>query len=69
MNCNIGNQSKQYLGYRLKKIDTLVADCEGALQQSLKDEPDFLEIFETITMEKDYYDIEHKKFVDVEFKI
>ena len=46
MNCNIGKQSKEYLGYRWKNkyriiFDPLVADCEGALYCILKDKPDF----------------------------
>jgi FkbM family methyltransferase len=49
-------------------FDTLVADCEGALYYILKDEPDFLETFKTIIIENDFNDIEHKKFVDSEFK-
>jgi hypothetical protein len=42
-------------------FDTLVADCEGALCYIIKDEPDFLEIFETTVIEHDFYFIEHKK--------
>jgi hypothetical protein len=49
-------------------FDTLVADCEGALYYILKEEPDFLENFKTIIIENDFYDIEHKQFVDSEFK-
>jgi FkbM family methyltransferase len=49
-------------------FDTLVADCEGALYYILKDEPDFLENFKTIIIENDFNDIEHKNFVDDEFK-
>jgi FkbM family methyltransferase len=49
-------------------FDTLVADCEGALYYILKDEPNFLETFKTIIIENDFNDIEHKNFVDTEFK-
>ena len=49
-------------------FDTLVADCEGALYYILKDEPNFLETFKTIIIENDFNDIEHKHFVDAEFK-
>lgn len=49
-------------------FDTLVADCEGALYYILKDEPNFLETFKTIIIENDFNDIEHKHFVDTEFK-
>jgi hypothetical protein len=34
----------------------------------LKDEPDVLEIFEIIIIENDFYDTEHRKFVDNEFR-
>jgi FkbM family methyltransferase len=49
-------------------FDTLVADCEGALYYILKDEPKFLENFKTIIIENDFNEIEHKHFVDGEFK-
>jgi FkbM family methyltransferase len=49
-------------------FDTLVADCEGALYYILKDEPYFLKTFKTIIIENDFNDIEHKRFVDGEFK-
>jgi FkbM family methyltransferase len=49
-------------------FDTLVADCEGALYYILKDEPNFLENFKTIIIENDFNEIEHKHFVDGEFK-
>jgi FkbM family methyltransferase len=49
-------------------FDTLVADCEGALYYILKDEPDFLKNFKTIILENDFNYIEHKHFVDGEFK-
>jgi FkbM family methyltransferase len=49
-------------------FDTLVVDCEGALYYILKDEPDFLETFKTIIIENDFNDIEHKHFIDAEFK-
>jgi FkbM family methyltransferase len=49
-------------------FDTLVADCEGALYYILKEEPNFLENFKTIIIENDFNDINHKNFVDEEFK-
>jgi FkbM family methyltransferase len=49
-------------------FDTLVVDCEGALYYILKDEPDFLKTFKTIIIENDFNDIEHKHFIDAEFK-
>ncbi len=41
---------------------------EGALYYILKDEPNFLNGFETIFIENDFTDITHKQFVDEEFK-
>lgn len=46
---------------------TLVADCEGALYNILKENPTFLEGFKTIIIENDFRDITHKQFVDKEF--
>ncbi len=34
----------------------------------LKDEPEFLNDFETTIIENDFTDIKHKEFVDEEFK-
>ena len=50
------------------KFNVLVADCEGALYYIVKENPDFLETFKTIIIENDFNDIEHKQFVDEEFK-
>ena len=49
-------------------FNILVVDCEGALYYMLKDEPEFLNGFETIIIENDFTDIKHKEFVDEEFK-
>ena len=49
-------------------FNVLVVDCEGALYYMLKDEPEFLNGFETIIIENDFTDIKHKEFVDEEFK-
>jgi FkbM family methyltransferase len=49
-------------------FNVLVADCEGALYYILKDEPEFLNGFQTILIENDFTDITHKEFVDEEFK-
>jgi FkbM family methyltransferase len=49
-------------------FNVLVADCEGALYYILKDEPEFLNGFQTILIENDFIDITHKEFVDEEFK-
>lgn len=48
--------------YQLK-FNVLVADCEGALYQILKDEPDLLKDIETIIIENDFVDIKHKEYV------
>jgi len=49
-------------------FNVLVADCEGALFYILKDEPTFLDNIETIIIENDFYDINHKNFIDEEFR-
>ena len=49
-------------------FNILVVDYEGALYYMLKDEPEFLNGFETIIIENDFTDIKHKEFVDEEFK-
>ena len=49
-------------------FNDLVADCEGALYYILKDDPEFLNGFQTILIENDFTDITHKEFVDEEFK-
>jgi FkbM family methyltransferase len=46
------------------KFNTIVADCEGALYEILKDDPDMLNNINTVIVENDYWDIEKKKFVD-----
>lgn len=48
-------------------FDTLVADCEGALSQILKDDPTILENIKTVIVENDYLDINDKHFVDSVF--
>lgn len=44
-------------------FNVLVADCEGALYQILKDEPNLLENIETIIIENDFTEIEKKEYV------
>lgn len=51
-----------------KKFDTLVLDCEGAIYFILKDFPNLLENFKLILIENDYASLEHKLFVEGEFK-
>lgn len=46
------------------QFDTLVADCEGALYFILMDDPDLLNNIQTVIMENDYNDINHKNKVD-----
>ena len=46
------------------RFDTLVADCEGALYQILRDEPTFLNDIKMIIVENDYRTLEQKRFVD-----
>ena len=45
-------------------FNTLVADCEGALYYILCDEPNMLANFNKIIIENDFYDINHKIYVD-----
>jgi FkbM family methyltransferase len=45
-------------------FDTLVLDCEGAFYYILMDMPEILDNINLIIMENDYYDINHKKYVD-----
>ena len=45
-------------------FDTLVADCEGALYYILLDYPELLRNINTVIMENDYTDINHKIEVD-----
>lgn len=49
-------------------FNTIVADCEGALYYILKDEPKVLHNINTIIIENDFKDINHKIFVDEEFR-
>ncbi len=50
-----------------KKFNVLVADCEGALYYILKDEPKMLNNIETIIIENDFEEMEHKIYVDTIF--
>lgn len=45
-------------------FDTLVLDCEGAFYYILMDMPEILNNINLIIMENDYFEIEHKQFVD-----
>jgi len=49
-------------------FNVLVADCEGALYQILKDEPYFLKNIHTIIIENDFTDFSKKEFVDKVFQ-
>lgn len=46
------------------KFNTLVADCEGALYQILKDTPEMLEGIEKIIIENDFNYMDEKNFID-----
>lgn len=46
------------------KFDTLVLDCEGAFYYILMDMPEILNNINLIIMENDYYNIEHKNYID-----
>ena len=46
------------------QFDTLVLDCEGAFFYILLDMPEILTNINLILMENDYYNPEHKKFID-----
>uniref|UniRef100_A0A6C0KV16 Methyltransferase n=1 Tax=viral metagenome TaxID=1070528 RepID=A0A6C0KV16_9ZZZZ len=45
-------------------FDTLVLDCEGAFYYIVQDMPEVLNGIQTIIMENDYHDIDHKNEVD-----
>ncbi len=51
------------------QFDTLVADCEGSLFYIFKEDPDMLNNINTVIMENDYYDIDHKQMVDAILKL
>ena len=46
------------------EFDTLVLDCEGAFYYILMDMPEILDNIKLIIMENDYYNIDHKKYID-----
>ena len=60
----VATMSWQKLLLEHPKLDTLVADCEGALYHMLTDTPEMLQPFRTIILENDYSDLVHKKLVD-----
>jgi FkbM family methyltransferase len=45
-------------------FDTLVLDCEGAFYYILMDMPEIIKNVKLIIMENDYYDINHKNYID-----
>jgi FkbM family methyltransferase len=53
--------------YNYLNFNVLVCDCEGGLYYILKEEPNFLDTFETIIIENDFTEISHKLFVDEVF--
>jgi len=46
------------------QFNAIVADCEGALYYILKDEPTILKNINILIVENDYYEKEHKEYVD-----
>jgi FkbM family methyltransferase len=50
-------------------FDTLVADCEGALFNILKDDPSILDNIQTVILENDFLDIAEKEFVNQIFEM
>ena len=46
------------------QFDTLVLDCEGAFYYILLDMPEILNNINLILMENDYFNADHKKYVD-----
>jgi FkbM family methyltransferase len=46
------------------EFDTLILDCEGAFYYILTDMPEILNNIKLIIMENDYYDINHKNYID-----
>lgn len=50
------------------KFNVLVLDCEGAIYQILKDEPNLLNGIETIIIENDFFENDKKDFVHNIFK-
>jgi FkbM family methyltransferase len=49
-------------------FDTLVIDCEGAFYYILMDFPEIIENVNLIIMENDYFNFEHKQFIDNKLK-
>lgn len=45
-------------------FDTLILDCEGAFYYILQDMPEILDNIKLILVENDYFNDEHKKYVD-----
>lgn len=45
-------------------FDTLVIDCEGAFYYILKDIPQLLNNIKLIIMENEYWNVNHKKYID-----
>jgi FkbM family methyltransferase len=45
-------------------FDTLILDCEGAFYYILLDMPEILNNIKLIIMENDYYNINHKNYID-----
>jgi hypothetical protein len=50
------------------QFDTLVADCEGALYYILKDSEAIMQNLHLIILESDFFEAEHKKYVENVFE-
>jgi len=51
-----------------KQFNVMVVDCEGALYQILKNDISVLEGIETVIIENDFLNKQHKEFVDKKFE-
>jgi len=67
-NVNIISYNELIKKYNIE-FDTLVLDCEGAFYYILNDMPEILKNIKLIIMENDYFDINHKKYIDTILQI
>jgi FkbM family methyltransferase len=67
-NINIISYDELIKKYNIE-FDTLVLDCEGAFYYILNDMPEILKNIKLIIMENDYFDINHKKYIDTILQI
>ena len=67
-NINIISYDELIKKYNIE-FDTLVLDCEGAFYYILNDMPEILKNIKLIIMENDYFNINHKKYIDTILQI